>query len=718
MVRDGWLNLVLALSELVPLLFKGSSFRHLDSVVVGGACKLRRVFTLREVADEVDASAGGGGLLLPRGLEFPAGLAVRTQLLGAAPLPPPRRGRPAAGRGAASSSSRAGGAASRKPGGLVVKVRDGGDSSDEDAAAVPAAAAGTRAGSLAAMSRPISLAGAVASPKGPGSPWAVRSGAAAAASVSSPTTRGHPADPQQHQHLSRMNPRPSGAAAASRPAAPPQGAALPQGNGRRAISAQTTLREEDGAAPISLPLLRGAAAAAGAPSSAAASGSATARNAPAPALSGLPPGSYKPMSPPFPRATYSQRAQSGPARMEDGLTAPMPIPQPPQPAGGGVAADPALSPDTPTSSAAARHGRRSVLAMAAAGRNIPSTIAEAGEPLRSSSEDTAVTSAAPNSNGSATRASLAVHRMNNGKAGAGGGSLLGSSPQGKEPPQHPRNGGGALASRNNDLGSLLQVNSSLDFSAAIASGLSNNHRGDLSASHATSQQPSGSGTQQQQPLVSNMFSVMQSLSFPVNTKSNDRYGGSYAAAAAAALPASDGKVAGASSALLESSSSSGSSGPVRPQAPPTNQRPAAPADHASRPRMPSPAAAVPQPGGGGNRRQPPSPSRVAAGSGARALSPGRPVALAPLPGAPLAPSPAKSSQPRQSPRPPAPHGAAAMAGPQAPVPPRAPPARGAASPARQPQGAPGRTSPNLQQRKLHEPAPSSHPAAPSKAAAG
>ena len=51
-MRDGWLNLVLALGEMVPLLFRGCTFRQLDTLAVSssGACKLRRVFTLKDVS--------------------------------------------------------------------------------------------------------------------------------------------------------------------------------------------------------------------------------------------------------------------------------------------------------------------------------------------------------------------------------------------------------------------------------------------------------------------------------------------------------------------------------------------------------------------------------------------------------------------------------------------------------------------------------------------
>lgn len=48
--RDAWLNLVLALGELCPCMFRGIGFRSLDTLTIGGSCRVRRVFTLRDVA--------------------------------------------------------------------------------------------------------------------------------------------------------------------------------------------------------------------------------------------------------------------------------------------------------------------------------------------------------------------------------------------------------------------------------------------------------------------------------------------------------------------------------------------------------------------------------------------------------------------------------------------------------------------------------------------
>ena len=49
-MRESWLNLVLSLNEMTPLLFRGAAYRQLDTLAIsGGTCKIRRVFTLKEV---------------------------------------------------------------------------------------------------------------------------------------------------------------------------------------------------------------------------------------------------------------------------------------------------------------------------------------------------------------------------------------------------------------------------------------------------------------------------------------------------------------------------------------------------------------------------------------------------------------------------------------------------------------------------------------------
>ena len=61
LVRDSWLNLVLAFNEMMPLLFRGAAFRQLDTLAIsGGACKLRRVFTLKDVMTSGMEEVRGG----------------------------------------------------------------------------------------------------------------------------------------------------------------------------------------------------------------------------------------------------------------------------------------------------------------------------------------------------------------------------------------------------------------------------------------------------------------------------------------------------------------------------------------------------------------------------------------------------------------------------------------------------------------------------------
>jgi hypothetical protein len=58
--RDAWLNIVVSLSDLVPCVFRGASFRSLDSLSPRSSCRIRRVFTLWVAAPAVDEVGGGG----------------------------------------------------------------------------------------------------------------------------------------------------------------------------------------------------------------------------------------------------------------------------------------------------------------------------------------------------------------------------------------------------------------------------------------------------------------------------------------------------------------------------------------------------------------------------------------------------------------------------------------------------------------------------------
>ena len=49
-----WLNLCFDLPSLVAELFPGHTHKSLESLVVGGACQLRRIFTMRDRPKEGD----------------------------------------------------------------------------------------------------------------------------------------------------------------------------------------------------------------------------------------------------------------------------------------------------------------------------------------------------------------------------------------------------------------------------------------------------------------------------------------------------------------------------------------------------------------------------------------------------------------------------------------------------------------------------------------
>ena len=104
------------------------------------------------------------------------------------------------------------------------------------------------------------------------------------------------------------------------------------------------------------------------------------------------------------------------------------------------------------------------------------------------------------------------------------------------------------------------VDSSSDFSAA---------RRDASAAAGAVSTSGGTPL----PLISNMFSLMQSVSLPVGSVPRDRYAGQ-AASRPAPEPDDD-----------PPASAPPVSQQQRPAAPPSHRRPAAPADHMSRPRM-------------------------------------------------------------------------------------------------------------------------------------
>ena len=357
----------------MPLLFRGTSYRQLDTLSIsGGGCKIRRVFTLKDISasiidqnvrhasmylhdDDVVLSGlicieplylsysakpspsplplspqDGSGLILPRGLEFPPGLQVVSQLLGSTSLralmtSPVGSGIvKAATVGNGNSASTSTRTSHGKP---SLTVHIDADSSDEESSGrirmLSGAAAGTPPPSGA-----------------PGSPWAA----------------GRAPSGDQLPPMRRVS-RPLLGSAIAAAAAVPTGAAGPSStqfaSGRRAISAQTVLREEAAGGSRPSQIQRST-------SNATESSTASQRGPSAPSGSGRsrggvtsgptlipvgPPamgsGPMLAASPPYPKAVYSQRTQSGPARLCEDAVLSGAIDQ--------------QQPGTPTS---AKHGRR------------------------------------------------------------------------------------------------------------------------------------------------------------------------------------------------------------------------------------------------------------------------------------------------------------------------------------------------------------------------
>ncbi|GMH32437.1 hypothetical protein BSKO_00271 [Bryopsis sp. KO-2023] len=79
-----WTNLAVHAADLVEQFFPGVGWRSTDVIVVGGALKLRRIFTLKH--PPLDTTGGckvyaGGVVAIPRSVDFPHGVAGETQVL-------------------------------------------------------------------------------------------------------------------------------------------------------------------------------------------------------------------------------------------------------------------------------------------------------------------------------------------------------------------------------------------------------------------------------------------------------------------------------------------------------------------------------------------------------------------------------------------------------------------------------------------------------------
>ena len=80
--RGGWVNLTLDLPALVDANFGGATFGRLESLALGGACRLRKIMTLMEatVRPGEACSAEEEPASVPRGLELPAGVDACSQM--------------------------------------------------------------------------------------------------------------------------------------------------------------------------------------------------------------------------------------------------------------------------------------------------------------------------------------------------------------------------------------------------------------------------------------------------------------------------------------------------------------------------------------------------------------------------------------------------------------------------------------------------------------
>jgi len=91
--RGRWVNLTLDLPALVEANFGGATFGRLESLALGGACRLRKIVTFMEatVGPGEACSAEEDPTSVPRGLELPAGVDACSQMFsqGAAPAGTP-----------------------------------------------------------------------------------------------------------------------------------------------------------------------------------------------------------------------------------------------------------------------------------------------------------------------------------------------------------------------------------------------------------------------------------------------------------------------------------------------------------------------------------------------------------------------------------------------------------------------------------------------------
>ena len=76
-----WMNLCIDVSSLVMELFKGQSFKTLDSLVIGGTFSLRRIFTTKFCPPAMgNSSQHGVAEPIPKCCQFPTSVPVVTKV--------------------------------------------------------------------------------------------------------------------------------------------------------------------------------------------------------------------------------------------------------------------------------------------------------------------------------------------------------------------------------------------------------------------------------------------------------------------------------------------------------------------------------------------------------------------------------------------------------------------------------------------------------------
>ena len=87
--RGRWVNLTLDLPALVETNFGGATFGRLESLALGGACRLRKIVTFMEatVGPGEACSAEEDPTSVPRGLELPAGIDACSQMFSQGAVP-------------------------------------------------------------------------------------------------------------------------------------------------------------------------------------------------------------------------------------------------------------------------------------------------------------------------------------------------------------------------------------------------------------------------------------------------------------------------------------------------------------------------------------------------------------------------------------------------------------------------------------------------------